>query len=144
MKSFAYGPFGFNKKFNYEKGLANLEHKHEKAKAKNKFLINSDNNKKFSLKRMRSSIVVNNSNLTIPVTQNKPLYSSKSNVLKVKQPVQRIKSLDERSLFVSKERKKINKLKKEDMDQVVTRKYSDKSLKTQLISKIKGKMDKWL
>ena len=142
MKSFAYGPFGFNKKFNYEKGLANLEHKHEKAKAKNKFLINSDNNKKFSLKRMRSSIVVNNSNLTIPVTQNKPLYSSKSNVLKVKQPVQRIKSLDERSLFVSKERKKINKLKKEDMDQVVTRKYSDKSLKTQLISKIKGKMDK--
>ena len=144
MKSFAYGPFGFNRKFNYEKGLANTENKHEhdKAKVKNRFLLNSDN-KKFSLKKMRSSIV-NNQNLKISVNHNQKSYisKSKSNVLQGKQPVQRIKSLDDRSLILSKERKRIHKIKKEEMDQVIIRKYSDKLSKNQLINKIKEKLDK--
>jgi hypothetical protein len=142
MKSFAYGPFGFNKKFNYEKGLANIENKHEhdKAKNKNRFLLNSDN-KKFSLKKMRSSIV-NNQNLNISVNNNQKVYISKSNFLKGKKPVQRIKSLDDRSLILSKERKRIHKIKKEEMDQVIIRKYSDKLSKNQLINKIKEKLDK--
>ena len=141
MKSFAYGPFGFNKKFNYEKGLANLEQKREKSKDKSKFFLNSDS-KNFSLKKMRSSIVVNNSSLTIPMSQNAQIHSSKSNAIKSKQPVQRILSLDERSLFESKERKEINKFKKENIEQTITRKYSQKSSKRQLINKIKEKMDK--
>ena len=144
MKSFAYGPFGFNRKFNYEKGLANTENKHEhdKAKVKNRFLLNSDN-KKFSLKKMRSSIV-NNQSLNISVSHNQKSYmsKSKSNVLHGNQPVQRIKSLDDRSLILSKERKRIHKIKKEEMDQVIIRKYSDKLSKNQLINKIKEKLDK--
>jgi len=141
MKSFAYGPFGFNRKFNYEKGIANTESKKDKSKNNNKYLL-SQNNKKFSLKKMRSSIVVNNPNLNISVNQNQNLFVSKSNILQAKKPVQRIQSLDDRSLIVSKERKRIYKLKKEIINEVVVRKYSDKLSKRQLINKIKEKLDK--
>ena len=141
MKSFAYGPFGFNRKFNYEKGIANTESKKDKSKNNNKYLLNQ-NNKKFSLKKMRSSIVVNNPNLNISVNQNQNLYVSKSIILQAKKPVQRIQSLDDRSLIVSKERKRIYKLKKEIINEVVVRKYSDKLSKRQLINKIKEKLDK--
>ena len=144
MKSFAYGPFGFNRKFNYEKGIANTESKKDKSKNNNKYLL-SQNNKKFSLKKMRSSIVVNNPNLNISVNQNQNLYVSKSIILQAKKPVQRIQriqSLDDRSLIVSKERKRIYKLKKEIINEVVVRKYSDKLSKRQLINKIKEKLDK--
>ena len=141
MKSFAYGPFGFNRKFNYEKGIANTESKKDKSKNNNKYLLNQ-NNKKFSLQKMRSSIVVNNPNLNISVNQNQNLFVSKSNILQAKKPVQRIQSLDDRSLIVSKERKRIYKLKKEIINEVVVRKYSDKLSKKQLINKIKEKLDK--
>ena len=141
MKSFAYGPFGFNRKFNYEKGIANTEIKKDKSKNNNKYLL-SQNNKKFSLKKMKSSIVVNNPNLNISVNQNQNLFVSKSNILQAKKPVQRIQSLDDRSLIVSKERKRIYKLKKEIINEVVVRKYSDKLSKRQLINKIKEKLDK--
>ena len=141
MKSFAYGPFGFNRKFNYEKGIANTESKKDKSKNNNKYLL-SQNNKKFSLKKMKSSIVVNNPNLNISVNQNQNLYVSKSIILQAKKPVQRIQSLDDRSLIVSKERKRIYKLKKEIINEVVVRKYSDKLSKRQLINKIKEKLDK--
>ena len=141
MKSFAYGPFGFNRKFNYEKGIANTESKKDKSKNNNKYLL-SQNNKKFSLQKMRSSIVVNNPNLNISVNQNQNLFVSKSNILQAKKPVQRIQSLDDRSLIVSKERKRIYKLKKEIINEVVVRKYSDKLSKRQLINKIKEKLDK--
>ena len=141
MKSFAYGPFGFNRKFNYEKGIANTESKKDKSKNNNKYLLNQ-NNKKFSLQKMRSSIVVNNPNLNISVNQNQNLFVSKSNILQAKKPVQRIQSLDDRSLIVSKERKRIYKLKKEIINEVVVRKYSDKLSKRQLINKIKEKLDK--
>ena len=141
MKSFAYGPFGFNRKFNYEKGIANTESKKDKSKNNNKYLL-SQNNKKFSLQKMRSSIVVNNPNLNISVNQNQNLYVSKSIILQAKKPVQRIQSLDDRSLIVSKERKRIYKLKKEIINEVVVRKYSDKLSKRQLINKIKEKLDK--
>ena len=141
MKSFAYGPFGFNRKFNYEKGIANTESKKDKSKNNNKYLLNQ-NNKKFSLQKMRSSIVVNNPNLNISVNQNQNLYVSKSIILQAKKPVQRIQSLDDRSLIVSKERKRIYKLKKEIINEVVVRKYSDKLSKRQLINKIKEKLDK--
>ena len=144
MKSFAYGPFGFNRKFNYEKGIANTEIKKDKSKNNNKYLL-SQNNKKFSLKKMKSSIVVNNPNLNISVNQNQNLYVSKSIILQAKKPVQRIQriqSLDDRSLIVSKERKRIYKLKKEIINEVVVRKYSDKLSKRQLINKIKEKLDK--
>ena len=141
MKSFAYGPFGFNRKFNYEKGIANTESKKDKSKNNNKYLLNQ-NNKKFSLQKMRSSIVVNNPNLNISVNQNQTLFVSKSIILQAKKPVQRIQSLDDRSLIVSKERKRIYKLKKEIINEVVVRKYSDKLSKRQLINKIKEKLDK--
>jgi hypothetical protein len=113
MKSFAYGPFGYNMKFNYEKGLANTENKreNEKNKVKNKFLLNS-NNKNFSLKKMKSSIVQNNSFLNIAVKPNPQINTSKSNILHIKKPIQRITSLDDRSLIISKERKRIYKIKK--------------------------------
>ncbi len=94
-----------------------------------------------SLQKMRSSIIVNNPNLNIS-KENQNLFVSRSNILVAKKPVQRIQSLDDRSLIASKERKRINKLKKEIIDQVVTRKYSDKVQKRQLINKIKEKLDK--
>ena len=143
MKSFAYGPFGYNMKFNYEKGLANTENKreNEKNKVKNKFLLNS-NNKNFSLKKMKSSIVQNNSFLNIAVKPNPQINTSKSNILHIKKPIQRITSLDDSSLIISKERKRIYKIKKEDIDQVVQRKNSDKLSKRQLINKIKDILDK--
>ena len=135
MKSFAYGPFGFNRKFNYEKGIANTENRKDKSKNNNKFFL-SQNNKKMSLQKMRSSIIINNPNLNIS-KENQNLFVSRSNILVAKKPVQRIQSLDDRSLIASKERKRINKLKKEIIDQVVKRKYSDKVQKRQLINKIK-------
>ena len=116
----------------------------DKSKNNNKYLLNQ-NNKKFSLQKMRSSIVVNNPNLNISVNQNQNLYVSKSIILQAKKPVQRIQriqSLDDRSLIVSKERKRIYKLKKEIINEVVVRKYSDKLSKRQLINKIKEKLDK--
>ena len=140
MKSFAYGPFGFNRKFNYEKGIANTENSKDKSKNNNKLIL-SQNNKKMSLQKMRSSIIVNNSNLNISKV-NQKLLVSRSNILVTKKPVKRIQSLDDRALIASKERKRINKLKKEIIDQVVTRKYSDKVQKRQLINKIKEKLDK--
>ena len=48
---------------------------------------------------MRSSIV-NKQNLNISVNHNQKLYMTKSNVLQGKQPVQRIKSLDDRALII--------------------------------------------
>ena len=70
------------------------------------------------------------------------MFVSKSIILQAKKPVQRIQSLDDRSLIVSKERKRIYKLKKEIINEVVVRKYSDKLSKRQLINKIKEKLDK--
>ena len=130
MKSFAYGPFGFNRKFNIEKSLANSEVKNDKVKFNNK---STNVNKKHSLKKMRSSIVINNPNLHISVKKTKKLWVSKSNVLEDKHPLQKTKSLDDKILNVSKARKKEHKIKKDEIDKIITRKYSDNIAKKKLV-----------
>ena len=139
MKSFAYGPFGFNKKFNYEKGLANIENKTGKLKINNKLL---HTNKKFSLKKMRSSIVVNNPNLNISSNQSQKIYSSKSNVVAKRQPNQKRNSFDDKILNVSKNRKKIHRMKKEAIEEIVTRKNSDASVSKKQLIKLREKFNK--
>ena len=139
MKSFAYGPFGFNKKFNYEKGLANIENKTGKLKINNKLL---HTNKKFSLKKMRSSIVVNNPNLNISSNPSQKIYSSKSNVVAKRQPNQKRNSFDDKILNVSKNRKKIHRMKKEAIVEIVTRKNSDASVSKKQLIKLREKFNK--
>ena len=139
MKSFAYGPFGFNKKFNYEKGLANIENKTGKLKINNKLL---HTNKKFSLKKMRSSIVVNNPNLNISSNLSQKIYSSKSNVVAKRQPNQKRNSFDDKILNVSKNRKKIHRMKKEAIEEIVTRKNSDASISKKQLIKLREKFNK--
>ena len=139
MKSFAYGPFGFNKKFNYEKGLANIENKTGKLKINNKLL---HTNKKFSLKKMRSSIVVNNPNLNISSNPSQKIYSSKSNVVAKRQPNQKRNSFDDKILNVSKNRKKIHRMKKEAIEEIVTRKNSDASVSKKQLIKLREKFNK--
>ena len=139
MKSFAYGPFGFNKKFNYEKGLANIENKTGKLKINNKLL---HTNKKFSLKKMRSSIVVNNPNLNISSNPSQKIYSSKSNVVAKRQPNQKRNSFDDKILNVSKNRKKIHRMKKEAIEEIVTRKNSDASISKKQLIKLREKFNK--
>ena len=137
MKSFAYGPFGFNRKFNYEKSLVNSESKTGKIK----FNIKSTNqNNNHPIKKMRSSIVVNNPSLNISVNQNQKLYMSKSNVMQMKESIKRQKSLDDKILNASKNRKKLYKIKKEIIDQFLNRKYSDNLAKKKLL-KIKEKLE---
>ena len=141
MKSL--GPFGFNMKFHPEKGLANTgnKHEHDKNKVKNKFLL-SYGYKKLSLKKMKSSFVQNDPVLDIPVNANQKIYNSKSNILQVKKRIPRIKSLDDRTLIASKERKKIYKINNDLISKTVKRKHSDKLLKGQLVNKIKEILDK--
>ena len=139
MKSFAYGPFGFNKKFNYEKGLANIENKTGKLKINNKLL---HTNKKFSLKKIRSSIVVNNPNLNISSNPSQKIYSSKSNVVAKRQPNQKRNSFDDKILNVSKNRKKIHRMKKEAIEEIVTRKNSDASVSKKQLIKLREKFNK--
>ena len=139
MKSFAYGPFGFNRKFNYEKKLS-IE-KSEKRKAVNK--NSSAQIKKSPLKKMRSSIVITNPNMNISTDNHKKLYISKSNVLLQfnKLLLLRVKSLDDKMLKVSKARVNEHKLKKEMIDQVVARKNSDNIGVKKVINKFREKFE---
>ena len=139
MKSFAYGPFGFNRKFNYEKKLS-IE-KSEKRKAVNK--NSSAQIKKSPLKKMRSSIVITNPNMNISTDNHKKLYISKSNVLLQfnKLLLLRVKSLDDKMLKVSKIRVNEHKLKKEMIDQVVARKNSDNIGIKKVINKFREKFE---
>ena len=111
MKSFAYGPFGFNRKFNYEK-KSSIE-KNEKIKnisgKKNTVLV-----KKSPIKKMRSSTVINNPNLNIFPEYNKKLHQWKSNILQ---------------------------FNKQMFEQVVTRKNSDYSAERKIINKFKEKFE---
>ena len=139
MKSFAYGPFGFNRKFNYEK-KSSIE-KNEKIKnisgKKNTVLV-----KKSPIKKMRSSTVINNPNLNIFPEYNKKLHQWKSNILQFnKQMLIRRKSFDDKMLKISKSRAHEHKLKKEVIEQVVTRKNSDYSAERKIINKFKEKFE---
>jgi len=139
MKSFAYGPFGFNRKFNYEK-KSSIE-KNEKIKnisgKKNTVLV-----KKSPIKKMRSSTVINNPNLNIFPEYNKKLHQWKSNILQFnKQMLLRRKSFDDKMLKISKSRAHEHKLKKEVIEQVVTRKNSDYSAERKIINKFKEKFE---
>ena len=139
MKSFAYGPFGFNRKFNYEK-KSSIE-KNEKIKnisgKKNTVLV-----KKSPIKKMRSSTVINNPNLNIFPEYNKKLHQWKSNILQFnKQMLLRRKSFDDKMLKISKSRVHEHKLKKEVIEQVVTRKNSDYSAERKIINKFKEKFE---
>ena len=139
MKSFAYGPFGFNRKFNYEK-KSSIE-KNEKIKnisgKKNTVLV-----KKSPIKKMRSSTVINNPNLNIFPEYNKKLHQWKSNILQFnKQMLIRRKSFDDKMLKISKLRVHEHKLKKEVIEQVVTRKNSDYSAERKIINKFKEKFE---
>ena len=139
MKSFAYGPFGFNRKFNYEK-KSSIE-KNEKIKnisgKKNTVLV-----KKSPIKKMRSSTVINNPNLNIFPEHNKKLHQWKSNILQFnKQMLLRRKSFDDKMLKISKSRAHEHKLKKEVIEQVVTRKNSDYSAERKIINKFKEKFE---
>ena len=138
MKSFAYGPFGFNRKFNYEKKLS-IE-KSEKRKAVNK--NSSAQIKKSPLKKMRSSIVITNPNMNISTDNHKKLQISKSNVLQFnKLLLLRVKSLDDKMLKVSKIRVNEHKLKKEMIEQVVARKNSDNIGVKKVINKFREKFE---
>ena len=138
MKSFAYGPFGFNRKFNYEKKLS-IE-KSEKRKAVNK--NSSAQIKKSPLKKMRSSIVITNPNMNISTDNHKKLQISKSNVLQFnKLLLLRVKSLDDKMLKVSKIRVNEHKLKKEMIEQVVARKNSDNIGIKKVINKFREKFE---
>ena len=141
MKSL--GPFGFNMKFHPDKTLSGAGKKHEqdKNKVKNKFFLNYGY-KKLSLKKMKSSFVQNDPILDISINQNPKIYNSKSNILHLKKSISRIKSLDDRTLIASKERKKIYKINNEIISKMAKRKHSDKSLKGQLNNKIKEILDK--
>ena len=139
MKSFAYGPFGFNRKFNYEK-KSSIE-KNEKIKnisgKKNTVLV-----KKSPIKKMPSSIVINNPNLNIFPEYNKKLHQWKSNIPQFnKQMLLRRKSFDDKMLKISKSRVHEHKLKKEVIEQVVTRKNSDYSAERKIINKFKEKFE---
>ena len=138
MKSFAYGPFGFNRKFNYEK-KSSIE-KSEKPKAVNK--NSSAQIKKSPLKKMRSSIVITNPNMNISTDNHKKLQISKSNVLQFnKLLLLRVKSLDDKMLKVSKIRVNEHKLKKEMIEQVVARKNSDNIGVKKVINKFREKFE---
>ena len=138
MKSFAYGPFGFNRKFNYEK-KSSIE-KSEKRKAVNK--NSSTQIKKSPLKKMHSSVVITNPNMNISTDNHKKLQISKSNVLQFnKLLLLRVKSLDDKMLKVSKIRVNEHKLKKEMIDQVVARKNSDNIGLKKVINKFREKFE---
>ena len=138
MKSFAYGPFGFNRKFNYEK-KSSVE-KSEKRKAVNK--NSSTQIKKSPLKKMHSSIVITNPNMNISTDNHKKLQISKSNVLQFnKLLLLRVKSLDDKMLKVSKIRVNEHKLKKEMIEQVVARKNSDNIGLKKVINKFREKFE---
>ena len=138
MKSFAYGPFGFNRKFNYEK-KSSIE-KSEKRKAVNK--NSSTQIKKSPLKKMHSSVVITNPNMNISTDNHKKLQISKSNVLQFnKLLLLRVKSLDDKMLKVSKIRVNEHKLKKEMIEQVVARKNSDNIGLKKVINKFREKFE---
>ena len=138
MKSFAYGPFGFNRKFNYEK-KSSIE-KSEKRKAVNK--NSSARIKKSPLKKMHSSVVITNPNMNISTDNHKKLQISKSNVLQFnKLLLLRVKSLDDKMLKVSKIRVNEHKLKKEMIEQVVARKNSDNIGVKKVINKFREKFE---
>ena len=138
MKSFAYGPFGFNRKFNYEK-KSSVE-KSEKRKAVNK--NSSARIKKSPLKKMHSSVVITNPNMNISTDNHKKLQISKSNVLQFnKLLLLRVKSLDDKMLKVSKIRVNEHKLKKEMIEQVVARKNSDNIGLKKVINKFREKFE---
>ena len=138
MKSFAYGPFGFNRKFNYEK-KSSIE-KSEKRKAVNK--NSSAQIKKSPLKKMRSSIVITNPNMNISTDNHKKLHISKSTLLQFnKLLLLRVKSLDDKMLKVSKIRVNEHKLKKEMIEQVVARKNSDNIGVKKVINKFREKFE---
>ena len=138
MKSFAYGPFGFNRKFNYEK-KSSIE-KSEKPKAVNKNSLAQI--KKSPLKKMRSSIVITNPNMNISTDNHKKLHISKSTLLQFnKLLLLRVKSLDDKMLKVSKIRVNEHKLKKEMIEQVVARKNSDNIGVKKVINKFREKFE---
>ena len=138
MKSFAYGPFGFNRKFNYEK-KSSIE-KSEKPKAVNK--NSSAQIKKSPLKKIHSSIVITNPNMNISTDNHKKLHISKSTLLQFnKLLLLRVKSLDDKMLKVSKIRVNEHKLKKEMIEQVVARKNSDNIGVKKVINKFREKFE---
>ena len=137
MKSFAYGPFGFNRKFNYEKRQL-TNNKYDQEKLKNNLM---NTNKKPTLQKMRSSIIANKSNLKISVNPNEKINMSKSNVLHGYKQVQRKKSLDDKNLNISKNRKKEHKLKKEEIELIIARKHSEHFSKKRLLNIFKEKYD---
>ena len=137
MKSFAYGPFGFNRKFNYEKRSSI-----EKSQKPKTVIKNSAQIRKNPIKKMRSSIVINNPNLNISTEIQKKIYMSKSNVLQDnRQLIQKVKSLDDKILKLSKARVKEHKLKKEVIEQVITRRISDFSTSKKVINKFREKFE---
>ena len=137
MKSFAYGPFGFNRKFNYDKRQIN-NNKHAQEKLKNNLL---NTNKKSFIKKMRSSVVANKTNLNISVNHNEKLIISKSNVLQSFRQPERKKSFDDKILNISKNRKKEHKLKKEEIEQAITRKYSNYLSRNRILNIFKEKYE---
>ena len=134
MKSFAYGPFGFNRKFNYEK-KSSIE-KSEKRKAVNK--NSSARIKKSPLKKMHSSVVITNPNMNISTDNHKKLQIS---LQFNKLLLLRVKSLDDKMLKVSKIRVNEHKLKKEMIEQVVARKNSDNIGVKKVINKFREKFE---
>ena len=133
MKSFAYGPFGFNKKF----GTKNNEN------YKINVIKPKKENKAHGVKKMRSSIVAtNNSSLKMSSKHLKTLTTSKSNVLKnVKKPIKRKISLDDKALNIFKNIKNEHEIKKDIIEKVIVRKNSETLPTQQIIDKLTDKFE---
>ena len=133
MKSFAYGPFGFNKKF----GTKNNEN------YKINVIKPKKENKAHGVKKMRSSIVAtNNSSLKMSSKHLKTLTTSKSNVLKnIKKPIKRKISLDDKALNIFKNIKKEHEIKKDIIEKVIVRKNSETLPTQQIIDKLTDKFE---
>ena len=133
MKSFAYGPFGFNKKF----GTKNNEN------YKINIIKPKKENKAHGVKKMRSSIVAtNNPSLKMSSKHLKTLATSKSNVLKnVKKPIKRKISLDDKALNIFKNIKNEHEIKKDIIEKVILRKNSETLPTQQIIDKLTDKFE---
>ena len=135
MNSFAYAPFGFNRKFKLNKPNTS-DDKLVKEIKKNK-RVNSQ--KKYSLKKIKSSIVINNPNMNLIVSQH--ARTIKSNILSSKYYF-RVNSFDDKILIASKNREKSIKLEKEIIEKLVNhRKYSLDYKKKLTINLIRGKFE---
>ena len=135
MNSFAYAPFGFNRKFKLNKQNTS-DGKLAKEIKKNK-RVNSQ--KKYSLKKIKSSIVINNPNMNLIVSQH--ARTIKSNILSSKYYF-RVNSFDDKILIASKNREKSIKLEKEIIEKLVNhRKYSLDYKKKLTINLIREKFE---